>query len=212
LWQEFQDSILRVLSILPYFYHLSFVFMNYLSLRVASLFVVLLVANRILAQDMAYVGTTPNVTSNVSVPVAEPAGVPSLGATVSAYAAMLSPVNTFFEALEEGNSARMASVCMPTVMLKTHMQDQKGNQIFFDESLQELSSFAATAGNQQVSVRIDYEVAVSEPGDDAIRVPYSFYINDTLSHCGVQSFELKKVQNEWKINQMVDTRARTCTR
>lgn len=37
-------------------------------------------------------------------------------------------------------------------------------------------------------------------------MPYSFFVNGNLSHCGVNSFQLFKENGEWKIIYIVDTR------
>ena len=38
--------------------------------------------------------------------------------------------------------------------------------------------------------------------------PYEFWIDNKFSHCGVNSFQLIKINNEWKIIYLVDTRRR----
>jgi hypothetical protein len=38
--------------------------------------------------------------------------------------------------------------------------------------------------------------------------PYSFYYNGKFSHCGVDSFQLVRINGEWKIQYLVDTRRR----
>lgn len=35
--------------------------------------------------------------------------------------------------------------------------------------------------------------------------PYEFWLNDSLSHCGVNSFQLMKVGDAWKILYIIDT-------
>ena len=40
----------------------------------------------------------------------------------------------------------------------------------------------------------------------SVITPYTFYVNDKLSHCGVNSFQLYKKEGEWKIIHIVDTR------
>ena len=40
--------------------------------------------------------------------------------------------------------------------------------------------------------------------------PYEFWFNDQFSHCGVNSFQLIKVDNAWKIFFLVDTRRKDC--
>jgi hypothetical protein len=54
-------------------------------------------------------------------------------------------------------------------------------------------------------VRIDGEVA-------QVWAYYTFHLNNTFSHCGVDAFMLLKVGAEWKITQLADSRRTTgCT-
>ena len=36
--------------------------------------------------------------------------------------------------------------------------------------------------------------------------PYSFYLGETLLHCGVNAFHVAKTEDGWKIIQITDTR------
>ena len=40
----------------------------------------------------------------------------------------------------------------------------------------------------------------------SVWVPYQFYYKGNFSHCGVNSFQLAKINNEWKIQYIIDTR------
>jgi len=48
-------------------------------------------------------------------------------------------------------------------------------------------------------VRVDDTVA-------SVWAPYTFYVNGRLSHCGVNSIELLRGAEGWKITQISDTR------
>jgi hypothetical protein len=50
-----------------------------------------------------------------------------------------------------------------------------------------------------VQVRVDGEVAQAW-------APYTFYLDNKISHCGVDSFELVRTRAGWKITQLADTR------
>jgi hypothetical protein len=43
----------------------------------------------------------------------------------------------------------------------------------------------------------------------AVWVDYAFYLNNTFSHCGVDSFHLVKTEEGWKIFNLVDTRRKS---
>lgn len=41
-----------------------------------------------------------------------------------------------------------------------------------------------------------------------VSMPYIFYVNGELSHCGVNTFQLMKTKGDWKIIYLVDTRSK----
>jgi len=50
-------------------------------------------------------------------------------------------------------------------------------------------------------VKIDGELAM-------VWAPYKFYLGEKFSHCGVDAFQLVKINNNWKIQYLIDTRRR----
>lgn len=125
-------------------------------------------------------------------------------------AGIASAIETFFFSLQHGNPAEMRQVCAPAAAFKTHMQDQNGNHIIIDETMQDLTAFAVQAGGKMFNIRVEFEMIPPEAGMLDFRAPYRFYVNDSLSHCGVCSFELTRIGTEWKIKQMIDSRSRIC--
>ena len=52
---------------------------------------------------------------------------------------------------------------------------------------------------------LDYQISID--GSMAnVWTPYKFYFNDSLSHCGVNSFQLVKINGKWQIIYIIDTR------
>jgi hypothetical protein len=39
---------------------------------------------------------------------------------------------------------------------------------------------------------------------------YAFYLDDQFSHCGVNAFQLVRMEAGWQIIQITDTRRREC--
>ena len=48
-------------------------------------------------------------------------------------------------------------------------------------------------------VKVDGPLAI-------VWAPYQFFRNGVFSHCGVNSFQLVRLRNEWKIQYLIDTR------
>ncbi|PZX56723.1 nuclear transport factor 2 family protein [Algoriphagus chordae] len=51
----------------------------------------------------------------------------------------------------------------------------------------------------------DYQITIDGPLATAW-TPYEFYFNEKFSHCGVNSFQLVKMAEGWKIVYIIDTR------
>lgn len=51
----------------------------------------------------------------------------------------------------------------------------------------------------------DYQIKIDGPMATAW-TPYEFYLNGNFSHCGVNSFQLVKMEEGWKIVYIIDTR------
>lgn len=67
------------------------------------------------------------------------------------------------------------------------------------------SAKAGDVWNERIwdpEVRIDGDVA-------QVWAYYTFHLNNTFSHCGVDAFMLLKVGSEWKITQLADSRRTT---
>jgi len=52
---------------------------------------------------------------------------------------------------------------------------------------------------------LDYQIKIDGQMASAW-TEYEFYVNDNFSHCGVNSFQLIKTSNGWKITYVIDTR------
>jgi hypothetical protein len=50
-------------------------------------------------------------------------------------------------------------------------------------------------------VKVDADLAMAW-------TPYKFYIGEKFSHCGVNSFQLIRLNGAWKIQYIIDTRRR----
>ncbi|MFP3594978.1 hypothetical protein SB689_23835, partial [Chryseobacterium sp. SIMBA_038] len=54
--------------------------------------------------------------------------------------------------------------------------------------------------------RIIIEAIHTDGNLASVFTPYSFYLKGKFSHCGANSFQLVKQNEEWKIQYIIDTR------
>ena len=119
-------------------------------------------------------------------------------------------VNTFFEGFHKGDTMIMKSVMADKIVLQTAYRNKEGKDILVNDDIQKLiNAIANRPSDQKWDERLlDYNIQVDGNMANAW-TPYEFWLNDTFSHCGVNSFQLFKDGENWKIIYLIDTRRRS---
>lgn len=117
-------------------------------------------------------------------------------------------INQLFVGMKNADSGLIRSAFSDNAILQTISVSKDGVVKVIDE---EVSEFAKSikqipkgAADEQITfetIKIDGPLAIAW-------TPYKFYYNGKFSHCGVNSFQLVKQNNEWKIQYIIDTRRR----
>lgn len=119
-----------------------------------------------------------------------------------------SVINIMFEGMKTSNPAKFKSTFADSALLQTIATNKEGNVIVVNENLQEFISFISKQPAGSADERITFEI-VKIDGPLAIAwTPYKFYLNGQFSHCGVNSFQLVRLNGKWKIQYIIDTRRR----
>jgi hypothetical protein len=116
-------------------------------------------------------------------------------------------VDTFFEGFHKGDTTLMKSVMMDKIIMQTAYRNKEGKDVLVtDEPENLINAIATRRTDQKWDERLlDYSIQVD--GNMAnVWTPYEFWYNDTFSHCGVNSFQLFKDGDQWKIIYLIDTR------
>ena len=75
--------------------------------------------------------------------------------------------------------------------------------------------FVKFIGDQKVGEadeRIEIETIRIDGPMAMVWAPYQFYYKGKFHHCGVNSFQLVKLADGWKIQYLIDTRRKDCTK
>lgn len=116
-------------------------------------------------------------------------------------------IEVFFQGFHQRDSAKIKSVCSDKMILQSISENSiKGNKLN-GESLKEFyKSIASIPSNMKFQEKIlSYSTQID--GSMAhVWTPYEFYINDKLSHSGVNAFTLFKEKKSWKVIYLIDTR------
>lgn len=116
------------------------------------------------------------------------------------------PIQALFEGMRKGDTTLVSSAFAPNAIMQTITKTKEGSTSVRTEELKKFISFVGQPHNDVYDERISFD-AIKIDGDLAIAwTPYKFYIGDKFSHCGVNSFQLVRLNGAWKIQYIIDTR------
>ena len=116
-------------------------------------------------------------------------------------------IELFFEAFHQKDSVKLKSVCSDKMILQSISESKtKGNKLSDETAKEFYKSIASIPSNMKFQEKISsYNIQID--GSMAhVWAPYEFYLNDKLSHSGVNTFTLFKENDVWKIIYLIDTR------
>ncbi|OYU55180.1 MAG: hypothetical protein CFE25_09485 [Chitinophagaceae bacterium BSSC1] len=118
-------------------------------------------------------------------------------------------VNDLFVAMKTADQALLASCFADSAVLQTITKNKAGQLIVVNEKVADFAASIGRFAKGDLDEQISFDV-VKVDGDLAIAwTPYKFYLKTVFSHCGVNSFQLVKQKNGWKIQYLIDTRRKS---
>ena len=115
-------------------------------------------------------------------------------------------IYTLFDGMKLGDTAKVRSVFHADASLFSTRFDEAGNSIL---ARIDLDKFILSIGENHSRVFDERLTKIDVYIDDNLAIawtPYLFYIDDEFSHCGVNAFQMVKIDKVWKIIHLVDTR------
>ena len=116
-------------------------------------------------------------------------------------------IESFFEGFHQKDTIKLKSVCSDKIILQYISESKtKGNKLSDETAKEFYKSIATIPSNLKFNEKIlSYNIQID--GSMAhVWAPYEFYLNDKLSHSGVNTFTLFKEKDTWKIIYLIDTR------
>lgn len=116
------------------------------------------------------------------------------------------PIQAMFDGMRKADTALMRTAFAPHAILQTITRSKEGKTAVRTEEIDKFVAFIAQPHQEAYDERITYDI-IKIDADLAIAwTPYQFYVGDKFSHCGVNSFQLVRLNGEWKIQYIIDTR------
>src|SRR6187549_4260701 len=117
-------------------------------------------------------------------------------------------VNQLFTAMKTVDAALLKDAFADSAVLQTIRRKQDGTFFVQNEKVSDFVEQIGKAKKDSLDERITFET-VKIDGPLAIAwTPYKFYYAGNFSHCGVNSFQLVRINGRWKIQFLIDTRRR----
>jgi hypothetical protein len=120
-------------------------------------------------------------------------------------------VNRLFEGMKNADAALLKSAFADSAILQTIARNKEGRFFIRNEKLNDFAGFVAKQTSGAADERIQFETIRIDGPLAMVWTPYKFYYKGQFSHCGVNSFQLVRLNGEWKIQYIIDTRKKECT-
>jgi Putative lumazine-binding len=117
-------------------------------------------------------------------------------------------VTTLFTAMKNADAPLLKSVFADSAILQTIARDKDGKLVVRNEEVKEFVDFVGQQKKDAADERIEFGTIKIDGPLAIVWTPYNFYFSGKFSHCGVNSFQLVRFDNGWKIQYLVDTRRR----
>jgi Putative lumazine-binding len=114
-------------------------------------------------------------------------------------------VNQLFTGMKNADATLVETAFADSAILQTIGQ-REGKTFIRNEKVKEFGDFIRTQKKDAADERIQFETVKIDGALAIVWTPYKFYYNGQFSHCGVNSFQLVRLNGQWKIQYLIDTR------
>ena len=123
-------------------------------------------------------------------------------------AAIKQTINRLFDGMRQSDTAMIRSAFAPHGILQTVVKNKEGKVFIRSEPLDSFIAFVGKPHKEVYDERISFDLIKIDGELASVWTPYKFYVGDQFSHCGIDSYQLVKLENGWKIQYLIDTRRR----
>ena len=132
--------------------------------------------------------------------------ISTMRAQTTAIDSVKATVNLFFEGMKTGDTALIRSTLTEGVIFQTISRSKEGALSVKTENVDDFIRFIAKEEKGNADERITFKIVEVDGALASVWTPYKFYYKGQFVHCGANSFQLAKINGEWKIQYLIDTR------
>lgn len=115
-------------------------------------------------------------------------------------------VNVLFEGMKNSDPAAIQNSFADSAILQSISYTKEGKIKISNEAVKDFAAVISKIARGDADERIAFETIKIDGPLAMVWTPYKFYYKGQFSHCGVDSFQLVRINGVWKIQYLVDTR------
>jgi hypothetical protein len=116
---------------------------------------------------------------------------------------------SFFEAFHKQDTTALKSMAKGNIKMQSISVNKEGETVLQESKYDDFVRNIASIPQGRIFEEKLLSFTINVDGEMANAwTPYEFWYNGKFSHCGVNSFQLIKEEDTWKIIYLVDTRRR----
>jgi Putative lumazine-binding len=114
-------------------------------------------------------------------------------------------INKMFDAMRNADSKSLTECFTDSAILQTIIEKNGAVKIETD-AVKGFADQIAAIPKGDADERITFDIVKVDAALAIAWTPYKFYYKGNFSHCGVDSYQLVRINGQWKIQYLIDTR------
>jgi len=114
-------------------------------------------------------------------------------------------INQLFTAMKNPDPLLLKSSFTDSAILQS-VAEKNGKVSIINESINDFANSISKLPKDAADERIQFDLIKIDGALAIAWTPYKFYYKGNFSHCGVDSYQLVRINGAWKIQYLIDTR------
>lgn len=119
-------------------------------------------------------------------------------------------INRLFEGMKNADTTVLKSAFTAEPILNTVATNKKKHVYVRSEKFADFVKITGQQKAGEADERIEFGAILIDGPLAMVWAPYEFYYKGKFRHCGVNSFQLVRLDGSWKIHYLIDTRRKKC--
>lgn len=128
------------------------------------------------------------------------------GTAQTAEDSVKSVITNMFLAMRQGKGADLKNLFSDSLVFQAISKNKEGIDVVRNVDPTQFINFVNNEAPGNADERIKFDIVKVDGPLAFAWAPYSFYYKGVFSHCGVNSFQLVRLNGQWKIQYLIDTR------